>query len=549
MSATIGVNDLKFVIFGAGHDYTLADSGDGDVQVFSHPFVPLNSVMYAGQWYFLAPDENGDPMDCVKDDIAHCTFTPALGTAFSTEGETTVECHYHREYVYAEETVVVDKTVSQTIEVVNHGSVTTSASNYDQYSDGYCFIRPISVNSVGSIGYTLGTINSATKLSSIPWRQTELGRGIYPFIQRANILTDISELQYADTSNVVRMILFAYVLSLEDITPLESWNTSNVTEFGPFATYSQIKNLKALKNWNVSKVTTLDSFCYRMNDLESLEGLEDWNVENLEYLTSFCLSCPALKDISALLNWNTKKLVSVNAMLSGCSGLLSLHGLENWNVENVTDMRYMCNGCSGIDSLDPLLNWKAKPTSIDYAFRNCSKIQTIEGLANLDLSQCTSMIYTFESCTRLLSLHGAEDWDTSKITNFLHAFYNDFWISDISAIDNWDFSSATNMQSMFGFVCALLSLDDVDLDLSNVTASDGLKGMFMTTDFGYYPAGDCDVYFYNYGWVDYAGNWYSQVGNIVNVYAKSASNAENWNVSISGADSFTAQWSNIPSWN
>ena len=29
MSATIAINDLKFVIFGAGHDYTLADSGDG----------------------------------------------------------------------------------------------------------------------------------------------------------------------------------------------------------------------------------------------------------------------------------------------------------------------------------------------------------------------------------------------------------------------------------------------------------------------------------------------------------------------------------------
>ena len=112
MSATIGINDLKFTIFASGHDYTLADSGDGDVQIFSHPFMPLNSINRAGFFYFLVPDENGDPMDAVKDDIAHCTFTPALGTAFDTEGETTVECHYHREYVYAEETLVVDKTVS-----------------------------------------------------------------------------------------------------------------------------------------------------------------------------------------------------------------------------------------------------------------------------------------------------------------------------------------------------------------------------------------------------------------------------------------------------
>ena len=148
MSATIGINDLKFVIFGAGHDYTLADSGDGDVQIFSHPFVPLHSVNYAGQYYFLVPDENGDPLDCVKDDIAHCTFTPALGSTFDTEGEVTVEVNYHREYIYDEETLVVDKTVSQVITVVNHGTVTQSETYYDLYSDGYGFYRPSSVNTV-----------------------------------------------------------------------------------------------------------------------------------------------------------------------------------------------------------------------------------------------------------------------------------------------------------------------------------------------------------------------------------------------------------------
>ena len=56
MSLSISANDLKFVIFASGHDYTLADSGDGDVQIFSHPYVPLNSVNYAGQYYFLVPD-------------------------------------------------------------------------------------------------------------------------------------------------------------------------------------------------------------------------------------------------------------------------------------------------------------------------------------------------------------------------------------------------------------------------------------------------------------------------------------------------------------
>ena len=115
MSATIATNDLTFVIFGSGHDYTLADSGDGEVQIFSHPFVPLNSVLYAGQFLFYVPDENGEFFDAVKDDIAHCTFTPDLGDAFTTEGDVEVKCLYHREYIYPEETLIVEKEVSQTI--------------------------------------------------------------------------------------------------------------------------------------------------------------------------------------------------------------------------------------------------------------------------------------------------------------------------------------------------------------------------------------------------------------------------------------------------
>ena len=147
MSATI--NDLKFTIFGAGHDYTLNNSGTGEgVRVFSHPYVPLNSVHYAGMWLFYVADENGDLMDAVKDDLAHCTFTPALGATFDTEGETDISVHYHREYIHDESTIIVDKTFRTTIEVVDHGTRTTTGNTSpsahperdvlrDIYSDGY----------------------------------------------------------------------------------------------------------------------------------------------------------------------------------------------------------------------------------------------------------------------------------------------------------------------------------------------------------------------------------------------------------------------------
>lgn len=171
------IENLSFTIWGNGHDYTpcLLIPVTEKYRSFHTLFVPLNSVNYAGQWYFLVPDEQGNPIDCVKDDLAHCTFTPALGATFNTEGEVTVECHYHREYIYPEETLVVDKTVTQKITVVDHGTVSSSRTYGDIYTDGYLFLRPRYTNSVETdIRYLL--FGNPTKVSSFPGEEKHFTR-------------------------------------------------------------------------------------------------------------------------------------------------------------------------------------------------------------------------------------------------------------------------------------------------------------------------------------------------------------------------------------
>ena len=131
MSVTIRKNKLKFEIFGHGHDYTMNNSGSGDaVTIFSHPFVPKGSMIYAGQFYFEVPvydedDPTVEPVmtDVVRFDNAHCSFSPALGTTFDDKGSVTVRAYYRREYVYDEETIVVERNYEQTIEVVDHGEI------------------------------------------------------------------------------------------------------------------------------------------------------------------------------------------------------------------------------------------------------------------------------------------------------------------------------------------------------------------------------------------------------------------------------------------
>lgn len=559
MSATIGINDLKFVIFGAGHDYTLADSGDGDVQVFSHPFVPLNSVMYAGMWYFTVPDENGDPMDAVKDDLAHCTFTPALGDVFSTEGEVTVECNYHREYVYAEETLVVDKTVSQKITVVNHGTVSNSAhwngswneyARVDIYTDGYAFFRPMTTTEVGSNVYTTDVFNTIVKTSSIPWRARSIGRQSNPMII-GHALTDISEFAFADVSNakIICLLSDTYV---EDISALAEWDVSECEDMQRFLSYNtKITDLSALEKWNTGKVKNLWGAFAGCTSLSSLHGLENWDVSSVTDMGYFIPSCDNLTDISALMNWDVSSVTSLNSFLdmhNSTPKLTSLHGLENWDVSSVTNMQYFMRECRKIASLAELANWSPKPTNLYHAFSSLS-IKSLNGLENFDVSNCTSFGNAFFDNFYLTNCDGVSAWNVSRGTDFSYMFNGSHWLSTLKAFENWSFGG--NCNSMFS--CAsVLTLADVILDLSRVSNA---MLMFSAQEKDYSSKLGKDLVkigtvWYDVNYVKYTVGEVDDGDHPLSVYTRDAGNAENWTVNGSNLQAFsTDRWYNIPSWN
>ena len=554
MSATIGINDLKFVIFGAGHDYTLADSGDGDVQVFSHPFVPLNSVNYAGQWYFLVPDENGDPMDCVKDDIAHCTFTPALGTAFDTEGEITVECNYHREYIYDEETLVVDKTVSQVITVVNHGSVTQSETYYDLYSDGYGFYRPSSVNAVDNNMWLVGN-GTPNKLSSLPWRSKKLGNGIYGFCN-ALYLSDISELQYANTSEVYEMSrLFAngqYLTGAKLTEAIGGWNVEKLQYITWLFLGVPAADLSFLEKWNTPSLVSMDGAFYSMQSLTSLHGLEHWNVSNVTTLKDFLSTCTALSDMSALGGWDVSKVQSMQRAFNSCYALADLTPLGNWNVSALTNIQSIFEGDRSITTFEPLITWSPRLGSMAYAFKGCTGVKNYKGLGNLDVSNVTSLYQVFFDNSGVRSLTGIEDWNVGNVTSFESCFGNHPYITNILPLKNWDMHSATNISGMFmsnGFRA------DVDGVIWNLASISTTQNAFVGHKLWYSSIIDKVVFEAFWYYYDIDGNAYMGTGiydiehPLVQIW-KDASEAENWTVGGSGLGLFdNVEWNNLPSWN
>ena len=552
MSLTIAPNDLKFVIFASGHDYTLADSGNGDVQIFSHPFVPLNSVNYAGQYYFLVPDEDGNPIDAVKDDIVHCTFTPALGTAFSTEGEATVECHYHREYVYDEETLVVDKTVSQKITVVNHGSVSQSNTYCDLYSDGYLFYRPQSVNAVNNNMWLVGT-GSPTKLSSIPWRVQKLGNGIYGFCDGSN-LSDISELQYADTSHVVEMSRLLvggrYITNAKVKEAIGGWNVENLQTLTYSFNNTAITDLTFLEKWNTPNLVTLDF--EGMTNLVTAHGAEHLNVSKVTSFKNLFFTCIKLADISAVANWNTEKVQTLEGAFNRNEQLVDISPLTSWNVTALKNMQGVFEGCSKLASLEPLGSWSPVLTSINTAFKGCVALKNLKGLEHFDVSGVTSLKDMCNGCTGIKSLTGVEGWNVGNVSNFDSAFNDLHFITNILPLKDWDMHSATNIDTMFGSNGFLQNVDGVIWNMPNLTTH---GGAFTGHKLWYSSIIDKVIYEAWWYYYDIDGNAYggSAVYDtehpLVQVW-KDASEAENWTVGGTNLGTFNnVEWNNLPSWN
>ena len=557
MSASIVVNDSKFVIFGCGHDNSLSDSGLGErkiIRFFSHPFVPLNSVNYAGQYYIEVPDENGDYFDAVKDDIAHCTFNPPLGSTFDEEGEVVISITYERDYEIEGETLHIKREFLQPIEVVDHGEITRAAFGYygrffcgDIYEDGYCFMRPANVNNLDAVTYCDPALNgSVTKLSSIYWRTEEIG-GYQGFISYgANSCNDIDELQYADVSNVTHIRgLIENCGANPSLEPLEDWDVSNVTNMnGLFSNATELTSLHGLEKWDVSNVTDFGSMFAQCQHLTDLSPIAEWDVSSATNMENLLLGS-AITDLSPLLNWNVENLESLASAFKGLA-LVSLHGLENWNVEKLHNISETFSGC-GQTSFELLSNWNPPVVEVGSAFWG-NPVPNLVGLENFDTSNATSLASMFGYCGKLVSLHGIEDWDVSNVTNMSGMFEGCPWISDVSALADWDTSSLENVQRMFGGTAALLDVSAFDdWDFSHITT---FAGMFQGFTLFYSGGIGKDVWANAYYYFDYEGNQYVHVGlEPLTAYTKDASSAADWNVSGTNRGAFDDKWSNVPSWN
>lgn len=496
---SLAIENLKFTIFGSGHDYTLNNSGTGEgVRWFSHPFMAKGSRAYAGMYYFLVADENGDLMDAVKDDIAHCTFTPALGDTFDTVGEQEIRVDYRREYIYDEETLVVEKHLKQTITVVDHGAVASSYFNNIIYADGYCYVNPSSDYVSRHNGWWLS--GSFKKISSLPW-------GTDSISNISNNLEDASELGFAD--------------------------------------FSQMTSFKEMFKGK--------------NKLTNIQNFDQIDVSHIRNMKDMFYGCSSLVDISPLKTWKTSNVSDFSGMFGGC-GIVSTEGLENFTFESTYTLYQMFRSCVSLTDLSGVSGWDLSTIEeLTDMFNACESLKDLTPLKDWDVSHVVNMTGMFKGTVigghfgnRLVTLDGLEDWDVSEVRFFSGMFGVNYWLSDISALSAWDVSKGTDFSEMFsGMACTDLA-DISGWDMSSATT---ITSMFNnghkadSSELGKYVI-DVDggtTYF------DYDGNSYRtyQLGTITFI-EQDASAVAGWTVP-SGQTAFfdggSTTWINIPSWN
>ena len=145
----------------------------------------------------------------------------------------------------------------------------------------------------------------------------------------------------------------------------------------------------------------------------------------------------------------------------------------------------------------------SKTESLQCTFRNCSSLESLEGIKDWDVSNVTTLEETFAGCCSLESLAGLKNWNVSKVTNMNGTFgglldyfkeYSKYgphsiWIlseeelklqivlqesidagnivggceslKSLDGLEDWDVSNVTTMEYTFAGCSSLTSIDAI----------------------------------------------------------------------------------------
>ena len=284
----------------------------------------------------------------------------------------------------------------------------------------------------------------------------------YTFYKLTN-LTDISGMEYFDTSNVTSMHYMFYQCSSLTALDVSHFDTSKVIYM--WAIFDGCSKLATLdvSNFDTSKLTYMNSMFSNCSSLTTLD-LSNWDTSKVTNMSSMFFECKSLTTLDVS-GFDTSNVTSMYQMFSYCSSLTTIN-LNNFNTSNVTNMTSMFDGCSGLTTLNVSSFNTSKVTSMYAMFYSCSNLTTLD-LSKFDTSSVTSMYAMFRGCGKLTSLN-ISNFNTSNVTNMGQMFTSCGSLTALN-VSSFNTSKVTNMNYMFFNCSSLTTLDVSNFDTSNVT--------------------------------------------------------------------------------
>ena len=111
---------------------------------------------------------------------------------------------------------------------------------------------------------------------------------------------------------------------------------------------------------------------------------------------------------------------------------------------------------------------KIVPTITDRWFNNCSNLEKIENIINLDTSNVKTMICMFNGCKKLTNLN-LSSFNTSSVIDFTSMFNSCSALTNLN-ISNFDTKNASKINAMFYNCSSLTNLNLTSFDTTNVTS-------------------------------------------------------------------------------
>jgi surface protein len=240
----------------------------------------------------------------------------------------------------------------------------------------------------------------------------------------------ITELREIITDKIENLNSDETILDLRDIdvSNLKTLESMTIVQLGP-TNREKIKNIDTIdvSGWDVSNVTNFrKAFCsiFVKEHIETIIGLDTWDVSNGTTFREFFSDAEKLQNIDGVENFSFGSDCSdISYFFANCKSLDDIN-VSNWNTKSV----YWCGGvfynCENITSMD-LSNWD---NSTLYGcvslFKGCSRLQTVYGLNNFNISRAKDTSRMFEGCANLYKVEGIEQYTIMQTLSIESMFDN-----------------------------------------------------------------------------------------------------------------------------